>query len=1044
MRIRLLLRWSWGLTALVLSLSLNLVLAPSSPAASEVLTQKSEVVESVVRGEPAMPAGTTRKAPALKMEVGPIPQWIWGPGQADRYVLKADFPGGSSAARLLASCDNRVVLYLNGKRIGASDEWHEPIDADIQQHILPGKNELLAEVRNDGGIAAFVLKLALAMPDGSTRYVVSNVSWEAAESRDSTKWANARALGKLGDGPWGNVFAPANLVSSGKRGAFQLLPGFQVERLFTVPKDVLGSWVSITFDDKGRLIVSDQGNKGLCRVTPPPIGGSGETKVERLSVKLSGAHGLLYAHKSLYVSVNEGGQAGLYRTRDTDGDDQFDEVTKLKAIRGGGEHGPHGLRLTPDGQSIVMVAGNHTLPPENFNSSRLPSNWGEDQLLPRQWDANGHARGILAPGGWIAKTDLDGKTWEIISSGYRNTYDIAYNAEGELFAYDSDMEWDIGMPWYRPTRAMHATSGSEFGWRSGTGKWPAYYVDSLPPMVNVGPGSPVGVSFGYGAKFPAKYQKALLICDWTFGTMYALHLTPEGSSYTAEKEEFLARTPLPLTDNAIGPDGALYFTVGGRGTQSELYRVTYLGNESTAPADLNEPKNAELRQLRRKIEQFHHKATDQAQAVAFAYPYLGHADRFIRYAARVAIENQDARNWQDRVLAEKDPETLITGAVGLARQGEKSLEGKLLAALDRLDFGKLTEFQQLEILRAWSLVFIRMGEPDSDTAAQLAKKLDAFYPAKSDDLNRQLCIVLVYLKSPTVVTKTLALMKQEGRTETGPETELLARNPGYGGSIAKMQASQPDFQKLHYAFVLRNAKVGWTLAQRQYYFQWLHDARQKWSGGASFQGFLKNMDNDAFENASESERLAVEATGARQPFRARELPKAAGPGHPWTLNELTTLAASKLKGRNFKNGERTFAAARCVVCHRFAGDGGATGPDLTQAAGRFGIKDLSEAIIEPSKVVSDQYRASIVATTSGQVVTGRIVNETDKSLTIVVDPEDSTKIAQVPKDQVEGMKPSATSLMPENLLGALNENEVLDLLAYLLSRGDPNDAMFRK
>jgi putative heme-binding domain-containing protein len=563
-------------------------------------------------------------------------------------------------------------------------------------------------------------------------------------------------------------------------------------------------------------------------------------------------------------------------------------------------------------------------------------------------------------------------------------------------------------------------------------------------MVDVGPGSPVGVTFGYGAKFPARYQKALFICDWTFGTMYALHRTPEGSTYTAEKEEFLSRTPLPLTDNAVGPDGALYFTVGGRGTQSELYRVTYTGTEPTTPVDPAEPRNADLRELRRTIEADHHKAADQAGAVAHDYPYLGHPDRFIRYAARVALENQDVALWQDRVLAETNPEALITGAVGLARQGDKALEGKLLAALDRLDFGALTEPQKLELLRAWSLVFIRMGEPESETGALLAKKLDAYYPANSDALNRQLCIVLVYLKSPTVVTKTLALMRQEAGSVSGPEAELLARNPGYGGSIAKMLASRPDLQKLHYAFVLRNAKQGWTLDQRRFYFQWLRDARQKWSGGASFQGFLNNMDNDAFENASEQERLAVEATGARQPFRAKELPRPQGPGHAWTVDELTSLAGTKLKGRNFQNGLRTFAAARCVVCHRFGGDGGATGPDLTQAAGRFGVKDLAEAIVMPSKVVSDQYRASIVATTSGQVVTGRIVNENDKSLVIVVDPEDSTKVTEVPKNQVEGMKPSATSLMPENLLGSLNENEVLDLLAYLLSRGNEKDPIFRK
>src|SRR6185437_11854451 len=89
-------------------------------------------------------------------------------------------------------------------------------------------------------------------------------------------------------------------------GVFDLLPGYQVERLFTVPKTELGSWVAIAFDDQGRLIASDQGDKGLCRITPPAIGGHEPTRVERLDVKITGAQGLLYAFDSLYVSVNGG------------------------------------------------------------------------------------------------------------------------------------------------------------------------------------------------------------------------------------------------------------------------------------------------------------------------------------------------------------------------------------------------------------------------------------------------------------------------------------------------------------------------------------------------------------------------------------------------------------------------------------------------------------------------------------------------------------------------------------------------------------------
>jgi putative heme-binding domain-containing protein len=846
------------------------------------------------------------------------------------------------------------------------------------------------------------------------------------------------------------VFTEQPAVAAAGEGGFDLLPGFQVERLFTVPKDQLGSWVSITFDDKGRLIASDQGDKGLCRITPPALGSAEPTKVERLDAKISSAQGMLYAFGSLYVSANGfSGGNGLYRVKDTDADDHFDLVEKLKEIPGGGEHGPHALLLGPDGKSIYYLCGNFTRPPfeptepPNPNHhSRAPTNWGEDLILPRQWDAGGFAVGVLAPGGWVAKTDPDGKTWDIVSNGYRNPYDMAFNADGELFVYDADMEWDLGAPWYRPTRVLHATSGSEFGWRSGTGKWPEYYVDSLPSVVDIGPGSPVGVAFGYGTKFPAKYQRALFLCDWTFGTMYAVHLEPAGASYEGVREEFLGRSPLPLTDVAVGPDGALYFTTGGRGTQSELFRVTYVGQEPTDRVEVRENRLAELRALRQQIETYHVKADDAGQAIELAYPHLGHADRHIRFAARIALEDQDVKLWQERVLADTNPESLITGAVGVARQGDKSLLPRVVAALGRLDLAALPPTQQLELLRAYQLAFIRLGEPDDMVRLPLLAKLDSLFPSKSDPLNRELCNLLVYLRSPTIIAKAVALMEQPPQRPVGAAGSVLARNQGYGGQVAVVLANAPDATQMHYAFALRNLKEGWTMPQRKAYFDWFERART-WSGGASYQGFLRNIEHEAFENASEAERLAIEAFGARKPYQPPPLPKALGPGRERAVADLIGLAAG-LKGRNFDNGQKMFAAARCVICHRFAGDGGATGPDLTQLAGRFNVKDLSEAMIEPSKVISDQYRATIIETKDGQFVTGRIVSATNDKLVVVTNPEDATKNVEVRRENIESMQASPVSLMPDGLLKPLNDDEVLDLLAYLLSRGKKDDGMFRR
>ena len=214
--------------------------------------------------------------------------------------------------------------------------------------------------------------------------------------------------------------------------------------------------------------------------------------------------------------------------------------------------------------------------------------------------------------------------------------------------------------------------------------------------------------------------------------------------------------------------------------------------------------------------------------------------------------------------------------------------------------------------------------------------------------------------------------------------------------------------------------------------------------GSSFRKFLENIEDELWIRTSENERILLEAAGARTPFHRPALPEPAGPGREWTLEEVRSLAKNDLTDRDFDNGEKMFAATRCIVCHRFAGDGGATGPDLTQLAGRFNINDLTESTMVPGKVISDQYRASVIVTRDGQTINGRIIADNDKEISVITDPEDSTKVVRIVRENIDEMIPSATSLMPQGLLNRLNQDEVLDLLAYLLSRGDRRNPMFRQ
>ena len=860
--------------------------------------------------------------------------------------------------------------------------------------------------------------------------------------------------------------------------SFAVLPGFRIERLFAVPKDELGSWVCLATDPQGRLIASDQGDKGLVRITPAPLDGSKPTVVERIPAKITAAQGLLWAFDALYVVCNGRPGSGLYRVTDQDGDGTLEAVETLRDLKGGGEHGPHAVRLAPDGARLFVICGNHTKTPfavKNVTepqtmggiranqrrvelpadgASRLPANWDEDQIITRLWDANGHASGILAPGGYVASTDRDGKSWEIWTAGYRNSYDFAFNADGEMFVYDADMEWDFGLPWYRPTRVNHATSGSDLGWRSGSGKWPACFPDSLPPCMELGPGSPVGVTFGYGTKFPAKYQRALYACDWTFGTMYALHLEPEGSTYKAVKEQFVSRTPLPLTDAVVGGDGAMYFTVGGRGGQSELYRVTYAGPESTGPADVKSVAGVAERTQRRELEALHRRVADPVAAVAQALPHLASPDRFLRSAARIALEHQPLELWQDKALATAAPRARIAAAIAVARQAEPAAQPAVLAALDAIDPAQLDVAGKIDLTRAYELVIVRLGMPPADARAGIAARLAPLFPSGAFDLDRELASLLVGIRAPGIVTQLCRLLAapsaSAGVTNLGSDEDelrqIISRNARYGGDVRAALEKRPDLLQIHYAYALRTVaeKEAWTPADIKAYYAWFRTTRD-WVGGNSFRKFLANIQTESLARFTDNEKLALEAQGVLERWVPPPLPKPAGPGRTWTVDDVLAKAAAGLaSGRNFEHGKRAFAAARCVVCHRYGYDGGATGPDLTQAAGRFQVKDLVEAIVLPSKVVSDQYKASVVQTADGRVITGRIVSESPEKLVVVTDPEDATKFVELVRADVEEVTASPTSLMPQGLLDQLNEAEVLDLLAYVLSRGNPQDARFTK
>ena len=334
------------------------------------------------------------------------------------------------------------------------------------------------------------------------------------------------------------------------------------------------------------------------------------------------------------------------------------------------------------------------------------------------------------------------------------------------------------------------------------------------------------------------------------------------------------------------------------------------------PAELPEPLGAEARAERKMLESYYLKK--DPHAVDVAWPYLGHADRFLRYAARTILEHMEPATWQERALNETATRPSLTALLALVRTGDKSLQPRILEALARIDWTKLDEPLKQELIRVYQLTFIRMGAPPAAAHDKAIARFDAVYPAPSRELNAELCKLLVYLQAPNAATKTMALMAKAPTQE----------------------------EQMEYALSLRNLKTGWTPEQRKAYFRWFQRAGN-YRGGHSFAGFVNNIKKEAVALLSDQDKAMLKPILQAAP--KVENPWASAKPRPfvksWTTEELVPLADKGLHGRNFDHGRQLFGESKCYACHRFNNEGGNFGPDLTILSGRFGPRDVIDKVL---------------------------------------------------------------------------------------------------
>ena len=752
------------------------------------------------------------------------PDWIWHdvagepPNIGVRFFRKSfTVVGKFTKAELVASGNDRAVFFINGQEVGKSGAWHDPFRGDVEKALKGGENVIAVRAENTDGLAGVVVHLAITQEYDKKQTVVTDTSWlaiaagalggtgdspvgagdPAAPSWTTTNfaptgWLPAKKIATHGADPWGDALKLKGAAAT-PAAELTVAPGFKVELLKSATNRE-GSWASMAIDDKGRLYISPQNKApdgGIMRLTLDATGHIAKT--DWVKTEAGAAMGMLWAFDSLYVSGQGPDGQGIYRLRHSKGDADGDlDTTALfkKVPGGGGEHGAHAIVLGPDGKSLFFAHGNSTPLVEGIAADSPFKNYAEDDLLPRIKDPVATFFDKLkAPYGHILRTDERGEKWELYAGGMRNQYDIDFNADGELFTFDSDMEWDVGLPWYRPTRVLHIVPGAEFGFREGSAKWPASYPDSLPPVVEIGLGSPTGVKFGTRSSFPEKYRRAFFIMDWTFGRILAVQMQAKGASYTVEAsgtavpavggtpelgqahltggtpvprgvELFLSGKGLPVSDLEFGRDGAMYFITGGRGTQSGLYRVSWDGavTASSARSEPNaadkereriEREGAMLRGHRSDLERYVAGKKDALRGSTWPTYFHFYFDRSIRNAIRLAMEGTPHDRWRKAAPGLPHPGIGLTSLLALARVGTKADQEPLLKALAKWPLDSLDEELKLLKLRVIKVSFARQGRPSPELVALATQKLLAQYPAPTFPLNRELSELLIWLTKPT-------------------------------------------------------------------------------------------------------------------------------------------------------------------------------------------------------------------------------------------------------------------------------------------------------
>jgi putative heme-binding domain-containing protein len=835
---------------------------------------------------------------------------------------------------------------------------------------------------------------------------------------------------------------------------FELPAGFHIQRVAT--QEQSGASYDLCFDPQGRLLVGD-GNAVRRLKDNDNDGVFDGFEVIATGLGPRGPQGLLVWGDRLYAVGGDGLQ--MFEGYDSGG--PLVHRGRLGAkLSTGGDHDAHTILRGPD-DHIYLMAGNGS------------------GIRDRLHITESNSPVIFEREASVFRISPDGKKWECIGSGGRNPPSLGMNYLGELFSFDSDMEWHVGLPWYRPVRLNHWAVGGEQGWQE-VGAYPPYYIDCLPGVLDVGRGSPNWGVFYEHHLLPQKYRDNFLVCDYrwkresndqysTSGRLVAFYLKRAGAGWKATMETVARPKPnardkngkriqFALVDIAVAPDGSLYLSDHNQG----IWRIACEPGGKHVQRVL-EPwevraKAAWWHGLRREVQPLIALLRDKdpfvrrraaegltrlpvAEARGPLIQALNDPERLVRYVAMCALAHHPLSQWLDQALAKKHPQTQMRALVaGLIRR-ESPPRDKLQSVIGSLIRMKgLSGEDQLDLLRVIALFPKAVGP-----------EIEEFLLARFPETDRNVRWEKIRLMSEFRVSKAFPVLLRELETETDHVTQF------------------------HIAQTMARLPAGWRHEEESRLVVWFLGTQQGWFAqfggkGVEFPAFWQTVLTDfaanhrlAFLAASNRIDLAsllgtvlidsldVDALTALYETEtvpeikkkiARALKKfpgkavavaesAAAPRTPEKSDDEIHRFILTAKGGDAMRGAKVYEALQCNSCH----GGGVTpgregrffGPDLAGIAQRLTKAELADALVYPSKRVEDRFKGVEIEFADATPLTGFITDQTAETVTLA----DREQVHRIPRSKIRSINPQSSSLMPDKILNRLSWDELHDLLAFL-------------